>query len=198
MKYNGSPLGNATADNHRTLNNNAAIVAGFRAAVVPLPVATGPVIEFFNTDLDHYFITSDQRAAAAIDAGGAGPGWMRTGYTFQAGGVKAVCRFYGSQTPGPNSHFFTIDQSECDHLKQLQASTPSTEKRWNFESLDFVSSPASGDACQTGMVPVYRAYNNGYSRGIDSNHRITSSLAAIQEVVARGWIYEGVAMCAPP
>ena len=42
-----------------------------------------------------------------------------------------------------------------------------------------------------------RAYNNGYSRGIDSNHRITANVVAIQEVLARGWVDEGVVMCAP-
>jgi hypothetical protein len=45
---------------------------------------------------------------------------------------------------------------------------------------------------------VYRAYNNGFAHGVDSNHRITSNPAAIQEVVARGWIKEGVVMCAIP
>jgi len=49
----------------------------------------------------------------------------------------------------------------------------------------------------TGTQAVYRAYNNGYTQGIDSNHRITSSMSAIQEVVARGWVNEGVVMCAP-
>jgi hypothetical protein len=44
-------------------------------------------------------------------------------------------------------------------------------------------------------VPVYRAYNNGVARGVDSNHRITTSAAGIQEVVARGWVSEGVVLC---
>ena len=98
----------------------------------------------------------------------------------------------------PNSHFYTVDSDECAKLKQLQAATPASQKRWNFESLDFVATPAVSGACASGLAPVYRAYNNGNARGIDSNHRITSSLAAIQEVTARGWISEGVVMCAPP
>jgi len=160
-------------------------------------VATPQGIEFYNTGLDHYFITADSNEAAAIDGGSAGPGWSRTGNSFKSGGSSAVCRFYGSLSPGPNSHFYTVDAGECNFLKQLQASTPATQKRWNFESLDFVSTPPTSDACPTGTTPVYRAYNNGFSRGIDSNHRITSNPAAIQEVVARGWSNEGVVMCAP-
>jgi len=63
------------------------------------------VVEFYNTNLDHYFITADPNEAAAIDSGSAGPGWSRTGETFRSGGNASVCRFYGSQSPGPNSHF---------------------------------------------------------------------------------------------
>ena len=46
-------------------------------------------------------------------------------------------------------------------------------------------------------MPVYRAYNNGFARGVDSNHRITGSLTATQEVVPRGWSNEGIVTCAP-
>ncbi|MBL0039158.1 MAG: hypothetical protein IPP36_11970 [Nitrosomonadales bacterium] len=156
-----------------------------------------PVVEFYNTHLDHYFITADANEAAGIDGGSAGPGWVRTGNSFKSGGSTPVCRFYGSQVPGPNSHFYTLAGFECDGLKQLQAITPATQKRWNFESLDFISTPPTNGICPTGTVPVYRAYNNGFARGIDSNHRFSSEAAAIQEVVTRGWINEGVAMCAP-
>lgn len=155
------------------------------------------VIEFYNSNLGHFFITADTNEAAAIDDGSAGPGWMRTGNNFKSGGSTSVCRFYGSQSPGPNSHFYTVDAAECAWLKQLQVSTPDTKKRWNFESLDFISTPPANGVCPVGTQPVYRAYNNGYAQGVDSNHRITSSLAAIQEVVMRGWSDEGAVMCAP-
>ncbi len=159
------------------------------------------VVEFYNTNLDNYFITANAGEATAIDGGSAGPGWSRTGNTFKSGGSTSVCRFYGSMSPGPNSHFYTADAGECDYLKQLQATTPDTEKRWNFESLDFMTTLPTvagiNGACPTGTTPVYRAYNNGFAHGVDANHRIASSQAAIQQEVARGWNDEGVAMCAP-
>ena len=159
--------------------------------------AAAAVIEFYNTTLDNYFITADPIEAAAIDSGSAGPGWIRTG-GFDAGGDSPVCRFYGSISPGPNSHFYTVSAAECDALKQLQLTTPATQKRWNFESLDFVTgTPGPGAACAAGKVPVYRAYNDGFARGVDSNHRITASAIALQQVVDRGWKNEGVVMCAP-
>jgi len=173
------------------LDAGAAVRAVMPAA--PLP----QVVEFYNSILDNYFITADPNEQASIDNGAAGAGWTRTGNTFSAGGTAQVCRFYGSISPGPNSHFYTIDPDECSRLKQAQALTAPTQKRWNFESLDFASTPTLSGGCAAGTVPVYRAYNNGFARGVDSNHRLTSNTAAIQEVVARGWISEGVVMCAP-
>ena len=163
----------------------------------PPPPALNTVVEFYNTILDHYFITADASEVGAIDNGSAGPGWSRTGNTFKSGGDTFVCRFYGSQSPGPNSHFYAADPGECAFLKQLQATTPATAKRWNYESLDFLTTVPVNRVCPEGSAPVYRAYNDGFARNIDSNHRITSDAAAIRAVVARGWMDEGVVMCAP-
>lgn len=157
---------------------------------------TGAVTEFFNSVLSTYFITADSSEAAAIDSGSAGPGWRRTGYTFKAGGATPVCRFFGS-IAGPNSHFYTVDPNECAELKRLQATTPFGLPRWNFESLDFFTTAPANQSCPPTTVPVYRAYNNGLQRGVDSNHRINSNLMAIAEVAGSGWVNEGVVMCAP-
>jgi hypothetical protein len=70
-------------------------------------------------------------------------------------------------------------------------------KSWKLESYDFSTSIPSNGKCASGQVPVYRAYNNGFARGVDSNHRIIGNLAAYQQTVAAGWIGEGVIMCAP-
>ncbi|WP_239797185.1 InlB B-repeat-containing protein [Candidatus Nitrotoga arctica] len=161
------------------------------------PVATpGTVVEYYNPDLDHYFIAADPGEQAFVDSGAVGR-WQRTGVRFASGGNVPVCRFYGSVSPGPNSHFYTASADECTQLKQLQATTPATQKRWNFESLDFLTMMPMNNTCPADTAPIYRAYNNGFSKNIDSNHRITSDQAAIQEVVARGWINEGIVMCAP-
>ena len=169
------------------------------ALTVALPAVTATVIEFYNTNLDNYFITSNGAEAAAIDGGSAGPGWGRTGnlFNFNAGGDTPVCRFYGGIAPGPNSHFYTVSTAECNALKALQATTPASQPRWNFEGLDFVSAVPANGACPAGKTPVYRAYNNGLTRRVDSNHRITTNQAGIAAVVARGWVNEGVVMCAP-
>jgi DNA-binding beta-propeller fold protein YncE len=159
--------------------------------------AANAVVEYYFAPLDQYFITASASDKALLDSGVA-VGWARTGQSFNQGGGTAVCRFYGSTTPGPNSHFYTAVQSECDLLKSLQASTPATQPRLNFESLDFLTTPAVNGVCAAGMVPVYRAYNDGAARGRDGNHRFTTDPNAIAQVVARGWVNEGVVMCAAP
>jgi hypothetical protein len=161
------------------------------------------VVEFQHATLDHYFITADTAEAAAVDAGWAGPGWTRTGYTFTAWTplgnpiAKDVCRFYGSFSPGPNSHFFSASALECDQLHRLQKITPATERRLNFEALVFQAEAldAASGTCRTGTRPVYRAYNNGFTRGIDSSHRLVTKHSEITSLVARGWVDEGVAFC---
>lgn len=184
---------NALAVNPET--NKVYVTSEDDVAITVIDSST--VVEFYNTQLDNYFLTANTSEASAIDGGSAGPGWIRTGNTFKSGGSTAVCRFYGSQSPGPNSHFYTPLGAECDRLKQLQTTIPATEKRWNFESLDFISTVPINGTCASGLLPVYRAYNNGFARGVDSNHRISTSQAAIQDVTNRGWINEGIVMCAP-
>ena len=148
------------------------------------------VVEYYNPDLDNYFITGDAGEQKFIDGGTVGL-WQRTGNTFPTGGPSQVCRFYGSAV-GPNSHFYTADAEECAYLKSIY--DPSV-KSWKFESNDFQISNASNGTCHDGYFPVYRAYNNGSARGVDSNHRITNNLVAIQEAVKRGWKNEGIVMC---
>lgn len=154
-------------------------------------VFSATVVEFYNPDLDHFFITADAGEQAFIDSGAVG-NWNRTGTEFGTGGTQQVCRFYGSAV-GPNSHFYTADSEECAYLKSIY--DPAV-KSWKFESNDFQITTVTGGACPVNTFPIYRAYNNGASRGVDSNHRLTQSSAAIQEVVKRGWKSEGIVMCA--
>jgi hypothetical protein len=87
----------------------------------PPPIVTGTVVEFYNSTLNHYFMTISAAEATAIDNGSAGPGWSRTGVAFKAWPdqsqaplhVRPVCRFSSSISPGPNSNYYTVDPDEC-------------------------------------------------------------------------------------
>jgi len=184
------------------------------ALTLPPPAIEGSVVEYNNTvDFPaspggHFFYSSDAAEQQAIDSGQVGH-FYRTGRSFNAGGYVPVCRFYGSQTPGPNSHFFSADQNECAGLKALQKSpVPSDVQQWNSEGNGFYAVAAVTDAsgkrsCLTGTVQVYRAYNNAYAKdgkrnAWDSNHRFSTNRADIDLLVNNwGWSDEGIVFCAP-
>ena len=163
-------------------------------------------VEFYNVDLDHFFITATAGEQNGIANGSAGPGWFRTGHSFNtlpAGAANSqaaqVCRFYGSVVPGPNSHFYTLDPNECQFLKDLQATQPATQPRWNYEGIafsTFVPSAAFAGECAPGTTPVFRYYNNGYPSK-DSNHRFVTDATVAAFMLSQGWSQEGVGFCAP-
>jgi len=170
------------------------------------------IVEFENTQLGHYFL-ADPLEAQFVDQGGAGPGWRRTGESFWEQSVVAnlgvpVCRFYGSVFPGPNSHFFTADTgaaSECEALKALAASLPPDVPKWNYEGYSFRVVPFIDGTCPSEFlslpptaIPVYRLYNRGFERGIDSNHRYSSKREIVEAMKQQGWAEEGVAWCIAP
>src|SRR5512144_1094821 len=58
-----------------------AMLAALGAHAYAAPANT-QAVEFYNTDLQHYFITADATESVGIDSGSAGPGWVRTGRSF--------------------------------------------------------------------------------------------------------------------
>ncbi|MGE5095439.1 MAG: hypothetical protein ACM3SO_09895 [Betaproteobacteria bacterium] len=164
-------------------------------------------VEFYNRTLGHYFITATASEAKQVDDGAAGPGWVRTGRSFQAwldpanapANASSVCRFYSA---GANSHFYTADANECEGLKQLEAaerdrarSTGAPILGWQYEGIAFrIESPAGG-TCPAGTVAVSRVYNNGFATGEGSNHRFVDDSELRALMVDRSWISEGVAFC---
>ena len=145
-------------------------------------------------NLRHYFDTAGVEEIASIEAGGAGPGWQRTGNDFRAWmpgtgvpvGAVAVCRFYGTPARGPNSHFYTAHPAECAVVRN--------DGGWTYEGTAFFVMPEQGGRCPDSSLPVYRAYNNGFASN-DSNHRYSTSLPALVAMQQQGWTVEGLAFC---
>lgn len=165
------------------------------------------IYEYFNSSNKHYFMTASEAEAKGIDAGSAGPGWSRTGNTLKAWKADAnqadslsVCRFY---TFGANSHFFTANAGECQALRDIEAAqrktlTPQQQfMGWQYEGTAFkIKTPNSDGLCPLGTETVHRAYNNRHAEN-DPNHRFTPWIEDFSDLIAKGWVYEGVAMCAP-
>ena len=162
------------------------------------------VTEFHNTTLDHYFITADDDEKNFVRNGGAGAGWVETGQGFPAWAPSVtkesafVCRFYGDPVKGPNSHFYSASTDECRFLLGLQVRQPDDQPKWHSEGYSFkVSTPDDNQRCASGLRPVHRAYNNGFARGADSNHRFVLDKSQLGALFAQGWKDEGVAFCVP-
>ncbi|MEN9560610.1 MAG: hypothetical protein RLZZ502_1821 [Pseudomonadota bacterium] len=169
-----------------------------------LQAQTSTVVEFYNTNLKHYFIAAEASEVTAIESGAAGAGWVRTGETFTVwktaasapSGAQPVCRFYGM---GPNSHFFTAVAAECTALRQQNPGNVLNTTSWFLENTAFFYVPiASGGSCASGQTPVTRFYNNrGLNVGInDANHRFVVSSSVASAMAAQGWVNEGVVFCA--
>ena len=78
----------------------------------PLLAGEALAVEFYNTNLGHYFQATEAGEIDNILKGGAGPGWELTGEAFKAWSrmpsdtlvtAVPVCRFYGTPGKGPNS-----------------------------------------------------------------------------------------------
>jgi hypothetical protein len=155
-------------------------------------------LEFYNTILDHYFITGGPDEIDNIQHGRAGPGWQLTGQAFKGWllpppatfmGVAPVCRFYGAADGGPNSHFYTASAEECAIVR--------SHRGWYYEGTGFYILPVTNQRCPDGYLAVNRTYNNGFPRN-DSNHRMSTSDSTMREMQRLGWSYEGISMCSRP
>jgi serine protease len=166
-----------------------AAVASTIPATGDLPPGSIPVVEYYNADLDHYFITASTAEMDALDADPAGT-FQRTGLVFYgyfdplyAPASMPVCRFYAGADVHINSHFFSAAPNECLFV---QNNWPGV---WNLEdgAAFWIEVPDAAGACPAGRVPVYRFFNNRR----DANHRYTIDLSVKRAMINRGWVPEG-------
>jgi hypothetical protein len=196
VSFGYPPLEDLTIETGRVLQSGAFASAGQNQWICMSPPPmdrVAPVVEFYNTRLDHYFYTADAGEIGAIEAGRVGPEWMATGGRFFADvepGCKflpdrPVFRFTGVPGSGPSSHFFTIDRAECSVVRKTG--------QWSFEGLPFWAAPVApdGTCSQTNLVPLIRIWRPFG----DSNHRFTTDPAIAAQMAAKGWTVEGPAMC---
>ncbi len=152
---------------------------------------TTPAVEYYYSAWDSYFVTSSPDEIALLDGGAYGGVWKRTGQTFNVwpqstSTSSPTCRFFTTpyMSTTKSSHFYTPFPAECDLVKQ--------NAYWDYESIAFYIQLAAADGtCSGGTVPLYRLYNNGM--GGVPNHRYTTSLATLNQMVTAGWVFEGYA-----
>ena len=165
---------------------SASGAVGFAALLKPYAL----VFEFHNRSTNHYFRTGWADEAKSINNGSAGPNWYDTldyYYTYRQPNATTlpVCRFYSQNF---NSHFYTIDQAECEFVKK--------DTNWRFEGFAFHAVPQRIGGCPPDTSPVYRVYNNRFAQN-DVNHRFTTRLSVYNDMKLKGWLQEGIAFCVP-
>ena len=165
------------------------------AAALAAPT-TSLAVEFYNAELDHYFLTHIATEIALLDAGTTIKGWVRTGEAFNVypapqTGSSPVCRFYIPPDHG-NSHFYGRGTVECD------ATAAANPTFINEDSQFFhVLLPVAG-VCPAGTRDVHRVFSNR----ADANHRYMVDPAIRDLMVTKHWLAEGdgdnlVVMCSP-
>ena len=160
--------------------------------IVNNDVQTAPVVEYFHAQFGHYFITNNTAEIAGLDSGQIA-GWSRTGQQFGAYdrvgvGYSDVCRFFTVAFAPKSSHFYTPSDTECQGVK--------LNPHWQFEGTRFsVPVPNAAAQCPIGTRQVHRLYNDG--KGGAPNHRYVADAGVQSQMIAAGWVPEGVAFCSP-
>jgi hypothetical protein len=195
--YPPLPSDGVSAQSRTVVTANIAInFAGQSASAPALPVT---VVEFYNGDLDHYFISGLAPDLDALDSGRFS-GWARTGLGFKAfpnqslggPGTTPACRYYIPPQHG-DSHFISASPAECAAVAAKIPVDPNYSGYLLETSAEFyIALPdLPSEVCPAGTVPVYRLWN----QRADSNHRYTTDAAIKQQMIARGYHLEGVTMC---
>ncbi len=146
------------------------------------------VAEYYNVDNQHFFRTGFRNEFSFVESGAVGR-WVNTedyflGWKDGRSGALPVCRFY---TPTSSSHFYTLKKDECEAVK--------TYGGWQYEGIAFYAKAPVNGKCPENTTAVHRFYNNRFAQ-LDSNHRFTIYGDFYKaELLSRGWIYEGIAMC---
>jgi hypothetical protein len=191
VSYAALPTDGTSAINRNgaMLQNLATNFNGQTGSVSAAPVLTATAVEYYYAAWNFYFETAFPQEIAALDGGAFGGAWQRTGQTFTVWNdpsaspmAVSTCRFFSTAFAPKSSHFYTPFPNECAMVK--------TEAAWEYESVAFYIALANADGtCSAGTIPLYRAYDNGM--GGAPNHRYTTSLAVLNQMIAAGWVFEG-------
>jgi uncharacterized delta-60 repeat protein len=159
---------------------NSAAISKAWIQVVGEPAGTR-VMEFFDASTGDYFLTADAAEIATMREP-----WAPTGQSFHVfpnylPGTAAHCRYLWQPASAlGRAHFFGISNVEC-----------SLRDRWQFEGrVLFVMLPDEWGTCPGGTVPLYRLFNPGGAGA--PLHRFTIDAAVRGEMLASGWIAEGL------
>ena len=168
---------------------------GGACLATPPPDLFASMIEYRHAVLDHYFYTANPSEIAGLDDGTGARGWTRTGRSFRVlrePGVPVRApragRAFASSASPAWARARTCSPSTARSAASLPTAARGSTRAWPF----WATPPDSTGGCShPGEIPLYRVWK---SFG-DSNHRFTTERAVVEEMKAKGWVDEGIAMC---
>ena len=161
------------------------------------------VQEYYWPERDTYFVSLSRDDAEALDEVSSDLYRTWRGFYAWASASTAlaadttavpVCRwFFKAPT---SSHFYSAKKADCDLLKATYGNKPDVAVE-DTPNAFYVAPPTAAGTCDPKYQPVFRLFNNQVGTGKAANHRYTAHPSDVRELVARGWLNEGVAFCAP-
>ena len=156
------------------LDAGLALASTIPGSLVP-PAGATTVVEYYRSDLDHYYLSADPNEIAAIDSSLVSTN-RRTGLYFFAWvdaasappGAQPVCKFYGSPAVFIDSYYFTADPGACQYIIGHSPAWSLV----NPAAFWVLPTDALGH-CGAGTVAVFRFDNNRQ----DFNQRHTIDLS---------------------
>jgi hypothetical protein len=154
-----------------------------------------PVVEYYNSALDAYFITGRANEQTLLDGSAS---FRRTGMSFQATeatvagtALSRICRFYVSTSnPFSSSHFYGKEGSDCEGIRAQNV------PGFSWEGYDFATvKPDANNLCPAANAPLFRGFRAGVN-GKTSNHRYYPSLVLCEAGATEGYVCEGQTFCA--
>ncbi|MBI2439426.1 MAG: hypothetical protein HYV45_02400 [Candidatus Moranbacteria bacterium] len=138
--------------------------------------------EYYNTQTNRFFWSSDAAEMAVINSGGAGPGWVLTGITMPVNnGGSIICRHYNKITKG---HFFS---QNCGILDP-------NDLNWKVEGQVFTAHVPMNGTCPAGTEPVRWIVNTPRSYE-GTSYRFTTQQLVVDAFYRGGWNVGGIEFC---
>ncbi len=158
------------------------------------------VSEFYVPSKDTYFLSLSRDDALLIDDVASGT-LYRSWRGFYAwptadvapAGAVPVCRWF-FQAP-QSTHFYSGRASDCELLRQTFRDKAAVAVEDDAAAF-YIMLPNVDGTCDAKYQPVYRLFNNRGAQN-EANHRYTVHPSDRQALIARNWLDEGIAFCAP-
>ncbi len=188
-----------------------------------IPATTGAqaaMVEYWNPQLDFYFMTSREDEKSLLDNivdGSANHLWYRSSYWFKTDpfsspSTSSISRYFaaGAAKGGSRgSHFYTALNSDRAAITAsgLERFTVNCQGLPNGtfcnEGTDsYVAIPigtGAGAQCRAGESPIYRVFRGAPRYIDDGNHRYVTNASMYSYMVNElGWLGESINFCAKP